>query len=285
MRQIVNSKQMKYLDQLTLKEQEISSYELMLRAGSKVEEAMYIDALCDYSKLFVVVAGPGNNGGDALVVMRRLLERGAEAVLIQAFDLESATDEVKEAFQELIKLKPTIQKLTDEIDLEDVEQWLDYAGTIVDGLFGIGLTRNVTGIYHKLIQRINESFLDIISIDMPSGIHPDNGLVMGAAIQAKHTLVIQNIKQGHLLQDGPDYSGNLHIIDCNIMRCVFPEIQMHLDELYMIGKITPRKKNTHKYHYGSVVTIGGSKGMMGAPVLCAKATQKNRHRSIYNIAS
>ncbi len=274
MRQIVNVTQMKQLDQLTIKKQNITSYKLMERAGTNAEKEMFSNALCDYSKLFVVIAGPGNNGGDALVVMRRLLERGAQAVLIQAFDLDKATSEMKQAYNDLLKLKPTVQKLADDFDLENIEQWLEYAGTVIDGLFGIGLKRDVLGLYEKLIQKINDSLCKVISIDIPSGINADNGLCMNIAIEANYTLVIHNLKQGHLLQDGPDYVGKLHIVDCDINQYTFSCNQSILDDLYMIGKIPPRKKNTHKYHYGYLAVFGGSRGMMGAPILAAKAAYK-----------
>ena len=101
-----------------------------------------------------------------------------------------------------------------------------------------------------------------------------DGVVMGIAVQANTTIIVQNYKQGNLLNDALDYSGDIHLIDVGILQTIFPETQILLQLNYMKNKLSNRRKNTHKYHYGNILTIGGSKGMMGAPILSGLAALK-----------
>ena len=109
---------------------------------------------------------------------------------------------------------------------------------------------------------------------MPSGVNADNGVVMKDSVQAEHTIVIQNYKQGNLLNDALDYSGEIHLIDVGILQTLYEEPQVLLQKAYLKNKLPKRIKNSHKYNFGNVLTIGGSKGMMGAPILAGIAALK-----------
>jgi len=268
-RQIVTAQEMRQLDRLTIEQRRITAYELMVQAGTACETYLYHEHLCDFNGFFVVVAGPGNNGGDAVIVFRNLLEHGVHAHLIQVGQQEHYSDELTTALASLKPLKPTVHLVENEDDLALSLPWLEQANTIIDGLFGVGLTRKVEGMYASLIQHINHSYATVISLDLPSGIHADNGLVMGISVEAHHTLVIQNYKQGNLLNDALDYTGKQHLIDVGILQTVFPDTQVMLDRNYLNKKIPERRHNSYKYLFGNILTIGGSKGMMGAPLLSA----------------
>jgi NAD(P)H-hydrate epimerase len=265
--QIVSAQDMRQLDALTIKERQITSYQLMEEAGTACFDYIYNQQLADLSGLVVVIAGPGNNGGDAVVVYKRLLEQDIHAVLLQVGNHYS--DELNQAHQEISKQH--LYTIKDEQDLELAQSWIEQAGTVIDGIFGIGLARNIEGIYKHLIELVNHSYATTISIDIPSGIQADNGLVLGLAIKANHTLAIQNYKQGHFLNDGIDYCGEYHLLDVGILQTLFPEQQTLLHPKLLHHSIPKRIRNSYKYMYGNVLTIGGSKGMMGAPILAALA--------------
>lgn len=270
-RQIVNAQEMRQLDLLTIKEKEMTSFQLMEQAGMAIFQYVYNSSRCDLNGTFLIVAGTGNNGGDGLVVALNLFQQGAKVRVLLVGSEQVQTSELKQALHNVQEMRIPCYHVQNEDDLTTAEEIIEQASTIIDGLFGIGLSRNVEGIYQSIIEFINHSYATVFSIDIPSGLHADNGLVMGVAVQANYTVIIQNYKQGNLLNDALDYSGQMHVLDIGILQTIFPFEQLILDKQYLQNKIPKRKHNTYKYHYGNVLTIGGSKGMMGAPMLASYA--------------
>ncbi|AIO18405.1 Bifunctional NAD(P)H-hydrate repair enzyme Nnr [Candidatus Izimaplasma bacterium HR1] len=265
--QIVSAQEMRLLDKLTLKEKEMTSYELMNHAGRSISNYLMINDMFSSTDSILVIAGTGNNGGDALVIALSLLEQNIIPNVIIVGNLENESVENQEAL-ETLKVKTTaITYVSSEEDIDAFTSLVDTATIIIDGIFGIGLSSDVRDYYSKVITIINRSYAQVISIDLPSGINADNGLVMKAAVKADHTIVIQNYKQGNLLNDALDYSGQLHLLDIGILQTLYEEPQVLLHKSYLKNKLNKRVKNSHKYHFGNILTIGGSKGMMGAPLL------------------
>ncbi len=273
--QIVSAQEMKQLDQLTMKEQGISSYDLMRRAGKRIFEHLLNEGHGNLDERLLVVAGSGNNGGDAMVVAYHLLELGLHVDIVIVGSQSSQSEESKRILKELEAIDASILRVSSEADLSEFETVLEHATIVLDGLFGIGLSRDVEGLHHNVITRINASYATTISIDIPSGLNADNGCVMGVAIHADHTIVIQNFKQGNLLNDAMDHSGEMTLLDVGILQMIFPDEQTLLPLSYLNNKIPKRPRNSYKYMFGDVMTIGGSKGMMGAPLLCACAALRS----------
>ena len=272
--QIVNAQEMRLLDKLTLKEKEMTTYELMNHAGRSIANYLNINDMYSSSDSILVLAGTGNNGGDALIVALALLEQNIIPNIIVLGDLENESVENNEAL-ETLKLKTTaISYVSKEADLEYFSSLVDTATMIIDGVFGIGLNSDVTDYYQDVFTMVNRSYARVISIDLPSGINADNGLVMKTAIKADHTIVIQNYKQGNLLNDALDYSGQIHLLDIGILQTLFEEPQILLHKAYLKNKLNKRIRNSHKYDFGNILTIGGSKGMMGAPLLAGISALK-----------
>jgi hydroxyethylthiazole kinase-like uncharacterized protein yjeF len=155
-------------------------------------------------------------------------------------------------------------------------------GLVVDGLFGIGLQREVTGQYARWIAAANELGVPVLSLDIPSGLDSDTGRVMGCAVRAKHTVTFIALKPGLLTLDGPDYCGEIHLRTLGLPedalrsahgRVLGPEI--------LRAALKPRARNTHKGDFGSAGIIGGDYGMLGAVLLAARAALKTGTGRVY----
>lgn len=186
----------------------------------------------------LVCAGPGNNGGDARVLARLLREHGV-AVVVAGID--------------------------DKVPAGDY-------GLVVDGLFGIGLTRPITGAAADLVVRINAFPGPVLALDIPSGLDGDTGRVLGVAVRATHTLSFIGGKPGLYTLDGPDHCGAVSIDDLGLKLEGFPGTLLSVDDFRDCLK--PRSRNSHKGSYGSLAVIGGTSGMNGAVLLAARAGLK-----------
>jgi len=210
---------------------------LMERAGGAA--AGFARQLLKNSRAGVLVfAGPGNNGGDAQVMARVLKQQGIAVVVVASGD-----------------------KIPDG----------DY-GLVVDGLFGIGLTRPITGAWAELIARINAFRGPVLALDIPSGLDGDSGQVLGIAVRATHTLSFIGGKPGLYTLDGPDHCGEVKVVDLGLRLDEFPGALLAVDDFRECLK--PRTRNSHKGSHGSLAVIGGAAGMTGAALLAGRAALK-----------
>lgn len=267
-RQILSANEMRQLDKRTMQQQEITSFELMNRVALAMFEYIISNRWVVQQDHVVIVAGTGNNGGDAMLVGMHLSSMGIQVQLILVGPESNQSTQSKKALAMCKDLQLT--RITDNTDSSYIPI-LEEATLIIDGIFGIGLTRTVEQPHTQIIDAMNRSYATIISIDIPSGIHADNGVKLGTAVHANHTLVVQNLKQGNLLNDAKDFSGENHILDVDIIQSLEYDVQQELQPSYIQGKIPKRRHNSYKYSYGNLLTFGGSKGMMGAPILAGYA--------------
>ena len=235
---------------------------LMERAGLAAAELAR--SLCgDTAKSVLVVAGPGNNGGDAFEVAAHLKRGYFRVSVVFAGERDRLP---KDALAALGKWQAAGGTLLGEIpgDLR-----FDLA---IDGLFGIGLTRPLEGAHAALVGKLNALGAPILSLDIPSGINADTGAVMGRAVRASHTITFIAHKPGLLTLDGPDHCGMLKLDTLGIdPETVLDAEGDLLDESILEGAIRPRPRNFHKGQAGSVGVLGGSAGMVGAAVIAGRA--------------
>jgi ADP-dependent NAD(P)H-hydrate dehydratase / NAD(P)H-hydrate epimerase len=213
---------------------------LMERAGAAAAEIAATLA-GDKGKHVLVLAGPGNNGGDARVVAERLKEK--------FFRVTVATrrDEIPEG------------------------SW----GVVVDGLFGIGLARDITGEHAALVDYANRQRCPVLALDIPSGIHADSGRVLGCAIRATHTVTFIALKPGLLTLDGPDHCGEIRVETLGLDVSALHRPNAWVAETALFGSLLkPRPRNFHKGSAGSVAILGGAGGMIGAALLAGRAALK-----------
>ncbi len=167
----------------------------------------------------LVLAGPGNNGGDGFVVARTLHNRGVDVRLFfigDANDIGSLSSDTRENARLWCELSP-LQTL--------IESPSDFAGAletspslIVDGMFGTGLTRDLRSPWSEVVALANESAAAVLAVDIPSGLHGDTGEVLGVAIRASHTVSFVVPKPGLFLRSGPAHVGHLTIAEIGIPR-------------------------------------------------------------------
>lgn len=269
---VVTPKEMSVMDKNTIA-QGISSMELMEKAGMGCAEE--IMKSLDHSSQIMIVCGPGNNGGDGQVIARILSEKSYSVDVYFTEPQEKMTLESQKNYELLKETSSLIHFINAENGLELLKEGLEKATMLIDAIIGIGLVdRPVPLYYEELFDLINEFNGEKIAIDIPSGLRGDVGLTVGSGIFADKTMVIQNYKTGCLLNDGPDYTGDTTLIKIGLDEDSIENHKYYIQEKD-ISFPKKRKKNTHKYDYGSVAVIAGSKGMSGAGILSIEGALKS----------
>lgn len=237
---------------------------LMERAGLAAAQ-LAREIVADNGRPILIFAGPGNNGGDAFVVARCLKQWFYAVTVIFAGDVTKLPADAAAAHAQWLAAGGTT------IDhLPKPCMW----GLVIDGLFGIGVTRAIEGRYAEWIGHINQLNTPVLAIDIPSGLDADTGRVQGCCVRAAHTISFIGAKPGLLTLDGPDYCGNVtlenldlpHHTDAVSGRVLGSDVVTHI--------LAPRMRNTHKGSHGSVGILGGDAGMVGAALLAGRAALK-----------
>ncbi|MDO4288104.1 MAG: NAD(P)H-hydrate dehydratase [Eubacterium sp.] len=239
---------------------------LMERAGQACAEVILKRA--DKRRPMAVVCGGGNNGGDGFVIARLLFEAGYDIKVFALAKPDKMSADARANYDRLGELALPVTFI--QRDLGPLKSHLETAGTLVDAVFGTGLTnRPLSPFYEGLLSQMDGFDGLTIAIDIPSGLRGDCGLPLTAAVHADLTVVIQNYKTGCLLAQGPDYTGEMMLVDIGIDEALIPNEKYWLDE--GLAAIPARKKYSHKYDYGSLKIVAGSKGMLGAGILASEA--------------
>jgi hydroxyethylthiazole kinase-like uncharacterized protein yjeF len=239
-----------------------SGARLMERAGLAAAERAR--TLCgDTAKAILVVAGPGNNGGDAFEVAVHLKRWFFRVAVVFAGERDRLPGDARRALGKWEDAGGTL--------LDAVPEPARF-GLVVDGLFGIGLKRPLEGRHRTLVERLNALRVPILSLDAPSGIDADTGAVMGCAVRATRTLTFIAYKPGLLTLDGPDHCGELEVDTLGLEppALLEPEGAL-LDADILAAAVAPRPRNFHKGRAGTVGVLGGASGMVGAAVIAGRA--------------
>jgi ADP-dependent NAD(P)H-hydrate dehydratase / NAD(P)H-hydrate epimerase len=276
---IVTSDEMRKIDEVSANEYGIDSGILMENAGRAASQVLleeFPDAGIETE--IIVLAGMGNNAGDAFVIARRLLGVGRKVVTFYLSPVERYPAAVD---KNLKILKALGAKLIPLESLPEFEEYLQRSQgplTLVDGLFGTGLIGDLDGFLYDLVEYVNAGrFREIISLDIPSGVDGDNGLVRGTAIQATLTVSFGFPKVGHFLAPGASKCGRLVNVDISLPHR-FRKMKEGQRELLSEGTIRPllkpRDRYGHKNSFGHCLMIGGSTGRLGAIELAGKAAHR-----------
>ena len=224
-------------------------------------------------KPVLVLAGPGNNGGDALVLARHLKQWYFNVSVVFAGDEAKLSADASAALR---AWRAAGGRTPDA--LPATQDW----GLVVDGIFGIGLEREVAGRPAEWIEAVNRFPAPVLAIDVPSGLQSDSGRVLGPAIRADHTVTFIALKPGLLTLGGPDHCGDIHVrtlgLDTQRLR---PARGFVLGPEVLSGVLPARARNSHKGDYGSVGIIGGDRGMVGAALLAGRAALKLGSGRVY----
>ena len=217
----------------------------------------------------LVLAGPGNNGGDALEAAAHLAYAGAQVTILHSEPGGPASPERDQALQ---RARTSAARFA-ELNLEEIAaiEW----NLVVDGLFGIGLARPLEGHMRALVATVNGLPCSRLALDVPSGLDADTGAIVGAdgiAVRATHTVTFIGDKPGLHTCEGRDHAGLVQISRLDLEASLFQPSRQHLNDVkFFVRHVRARRHNTHKGSYGNVAVVGGAHGMAGAPVLAARA--------------
>lgn len=273
---ILNSKILKEIDEATCKAQEIDSLELMERAASAVTCEIISRFLP--SRRIVVMAGPGNNGGDALAVARLLIEQGYRRVEIYLFNIKGKlSHDCNEERKRLISIEGV--NFT-EVNHDFHPPRLDEDDLVVDGLFGSGLRDTLQGGFVALANLINDSGAYVVSIDVPSGLSCEwnSHAKRSNMVHADLTLSIQLPRLAFFFSENEPVIGEWKLLDIELDKDSIRSAQtdfMMVDVRSVRPLLKKRDKFTGKRDYGSALMFTGSAGMMGAAVLSAQAALRS----------
>lgn len=244
---------------------------LMQRAGQAAADlARTLLADARGKGRILVLAGPGNNGGDALETAACLARAGLETLAVRYAGPQAQSADCALA---LAHAEQSGVRVVEPAQLPSTADW----ALVIDGLFGIGLGRPLSGAIGSMVEHVNTLACPVLALDVPSGLNADTGSVVGAAsgvlaIRATHTITFIGDKPGLHTGDGRDYAGAVTVADLAIDSTLFPPPRTRLSTPSLFAPwLQPRRQNSHKGSYGDLTVIGGAHGMSGAPVLSARA--------------
>lgn len=262
-RALYTAAQVRAFDRLAIEHFGIPGATLMERAGAAVVEALL--RRWPAARRIDVLVGTGNNGGDGFVVARLAAQQGLCARVLQLGDRERLTGDAAVNAARWREIGGDWEPFTGLAPDADV---------IVDAMLGTGLERPVGGAYAEAIAAVNRHRAPTIAVDVPSGLDADDGIVLGDAVRAQVTVSFIALKRGLFTADGPDCTGELVFAGLGVPARVFASSVLaarRIDWLKLRDRLTRRRRNAHKRHFGHVLVIGGDHGFGGAAQLAATA--------------
>ncbi|MBD5197387.1 MAG: NAD(P)H-hydrate dehydratase [Bacteroidales bacterium] len=273
---IFTSAAIKELDKATCEAENISSLQLMERAAELVTDEL--NSRFEPGQRFVVMAGPGNNGGDALAVARMLTERGYRNIEVYLFNITGKLSADCEAEREKLITVEGVEFT--EVNKEFTPPYLTNKDVVIDGLFGTGLSEPLKGGFVAVARYINESGAYVVSIDMPSGLFGEDNSQINRrdVIHANLTLAFQLPRLSFFFEENYNILGEVKLLDIKLDKNKMKEMTTSyqvVERRNIRPLLNKRYPFTGKRDYGSALLFCGSIGMMGAAVLCARATLKS----------
>lgn len=250
---------------------------LMEKAGLAAARIAHDKLLGNDKNKVLVLAGPGNNGGDAFVTARYLHNWGYQVTTVFTGERAKLSQDAKQALENWLSTGGELHSA-----MPPAGQW----HLIIDGLFGIGLDYQKHPLnekYQQLIQTVNSMHLPVLALDLPSGLSADSGIAPYAAIKATITATFIGLKPGLLTQAGCEYAGEIILCGLDLEAASLKSAQSWLLDQTMAKRLlpSPRPASSHKGMFGSIGIIGGAAGMVGAALLAGSAALKLGAGRIY----
>ncbi len=272
--EILSAKQIYQADKATIKNQGITSLELMERAGTVCFEWIH-SKLQGNPVRILVFCGIGNNGGDGLVIARHLHQYGYNVHCFVVNFSDKRTEGFLDNYDSLKEagVWPSIIKNSDDFP-EIVSQDI-----VIDAIFGVGLTRKIEGFTVDLIKYINQAEAYALAIDIPSGLFADESISKAdTVIEASHTLTFQRPKLVFLLPENEKYINTWEVVDIGLDEVFIDSLNIKhflIQKNNVQAMYHQRDKFSHKGTFGHSLIIGGSYGKIGAVILASKAALKS----------
>ncbi len=268
MQTVLTAEEMKKCDHNTINHFGINSAVLMERASLAVAET--VSENVNKKERILVFCGPGNNGGDGVCTARILQNYGYNISILLFGNEDKFSTDLKKQLE--ISRKYGINEVNvSDVSIPDIDDF----DVLIDAIFGIGLSRDVSGIFADAIELFNRTEAKKIAIDIPSGINTDTGSVLSVACRVDITVTFNFRKVGHILYPGKEYSGNVIVKDIGInsnsfLGSISPNHYCY-DKNDSRRYLSDRKNDSNKGDFGKVLIIAGSNGMSGAAYFSAKA--------------
>lgn len=236
-------------------------YALMQRAGAAALAALR--QRWPRAKSIAVVAGPGNNGGDGLVLARLARQAGLAVQVMLLAEPEALRGEARQAHADLAAAAIPVQPMV-------AARLLD-ADVVVDALLGLGVRAPLRDEWVQAIAAINACGRPVLAIDVPSGLHPDEGRAL-PAVRAAATLTFIGLKLGLFIAEGPEHCGDVLFDDLRLEGAARPAPALLRLTHEVLQRVLPwRPRQSHKAQFGRVLVVGGGVGMPGAVRLAAES--------------
>jgi len=278
---------MRSADTYTIEDYGLPSFTLMETAGRGGGEAIQSAYGPLDGEAVMILCGKGNNGGDGLVVARRLCCDGAQVHVVLTGAPDELSDDAAHNLTLLKRLRS--EDVGDRLTIETLDTLGGLAETAnrlaptlyVDALLGTGLTSDLREPMRSLVEWVNDRATPIVAVDVPTGLHSDTGAVLGEAVQAERTITMAAPKVGLYLGEGPARAGDVDVVDIGIPPFVIDRVAR---ESGCVRRTTDaavrrwwpdRAPDAYKYSVGTAVVVGGSDRYPGAPTLASTAAVRS----------
>lgn len=265
---VLNATQLKAADAYTIAHEPVAAIDLMERAAQQC--AAWLLHRPVSGKRISIFCGKGGNGGDGLAIARLLIENGIDTSVYIMETGKPGTPEFETNLERLHTVAVSLQS----IQSEDQFPQLFQNTILIDALYGFGLDRPLEGLSAALVQHLNLSGAEIISIDLPSGLFADGSSVGNPVVQATHTLTFECYKLALLVAENAPFIGNVHLLPIQLhphfLESLHTDFEI-IDESLIKRIFRRRNRFAHKGTFGHALIMGGSFGKTGAVVLATTA--------------
>ncbi|SEA73595.1 NAD(P)H-hydrate dehydratase [Psychroflexus halocasei] len=267
---IYSPDQLSELDQLTIKEKQISSHQLMQTAAEKASDLL-LEQLDENQKIYLF-CGIGNNAGDGFAMAKIFLDQGFN---VEVFILKYADNLSHDAQlnYDILEDEITIQEVSEAKELPDFEN----NPVVIDAIFGVGLNRELPNFVQEVISFLNKTEAYKVAIDCPSGLYAHQAnQKKDVVFNADLTLTFHAPKLSFLFSDFGNKVGEMKILDIGLLQKHHLKSEYnYIDQKFIKSIFKKRETFSHKGTYGHLVLVGGQKGMFGSVMLSAKAAMRS----------
>jgi NAD(P)H-hydrate epimerase len=272
---VLTAEQMRQADDAAIEGLGIPSAVLMECAGVEVVRAMS-DALGDLAGLRVLVlCGRGNNGGDGMVIARRLHGLDAFVQVLLLGEIEQLSGDARLQWDVLQRMGVPAEACDETAWAQQLPRLAgDHWDVAVDALLGTGTRGPLEGFFARVAGDVNASDVPVVAVDIPTGLASDRGRVDGEAVEASLTVALGALKPCHVFAPAMSHCGDVMVVDIGIPdSCLGGGLELIEDELVadLVEDLADRPEDTHKGSFGHVVVVGGQATSPGAPALAGRA--------------
>ena len=267
------AREMRALDARTIEEIGVPGIALMENAGNGAARALRQTYGPMRGRRVVIFCGPGNNGGDGLVIARHLHQEGGRPEVVLLADPDRFSGDAATNLAVVRRLPIPLHVALDEEAVSRAAAPLNTAHCLVDALFGTGLARPVTGRFAAAVEVINRAGRPVLAVDIASGLDSDTGQILGTAVRADLTVTFGLAKPGHWLYPGREHTGRLKVVDIGIPPEVVADAHIVaglLTRAWTANALPLRPPAAHKGTCGHMLVLAGSTGKTGAALLTAR---------------